>query len=130
MGVAYRNRNNKTCRGLTFLNTNDIFTMSLQEQADVLIAARKAYETTKHLNAQNQNEAYEIHDQIEKTIGLNNFEYWTKLEWLYFNGNVEAQKLYPYLLPYFPTDGEGSNVIDDYLDRKWAFDNRGEVIIE
>ena len=126
----YQNRDNKTCRGLTFLNAGDIIKLSFQEQTNVLDIARKAYEATKQLNAQNQKEYYEINDKLGKIIGLNNFEYWTKLEWMYFNGNVEAQKLYPYLLPYFPKDGEGSNVIDDYLDRKWAYENRGEVEIK
>ena len=108
----YRNQNDKTCRGLTFLNTGDILTLSPREQADVLAVAREAYE-----------------NQSTDNIDVNDFEYWSKLESLYLRGNADAQKFYPYLMPEFPTDGEGSHVIEKYLGRKWAYDNRGEVVL-
>lgn len=126
----YRNRNNKTCRGLTLLNTRDNLKITPQEQNAILTIAQKIFDATKHLDWEITKERHKIESIFDVYIGTNNFEYLTKLEQLYFGANEDASRLYPYILKHFSLDGAGSHTIEDYWVRKWAFDNRGEVEIE
>lgn len=73
---------------------------------------------------------WRINDELKKIIGVNNFEYWSQLENIYFNHNAELDDYYPIILCFYPIDGEGSHEIEFYANSYYGFICRGEIEVE
>lgn len=123
----YRNHNNKICRGLTFFNTGDAIRLTAQEQIAVIETAVRASQNIENMGSHCR---IRVPDDSVSIININDFEYLSKLESLFFKGNPQAVNLYPAILAAFPIDGEGVHIMEFYDARYRAWQNRGEVEIE
>lgn len=130
----YRNQRGELCRGLTLLSDSYLNALNNKELEVVIRKAKEAVNEAKML-AETISESQEYkrtrvsYDGIGKHIETNDFDYLRKLEQAYYMGNSDAEELFPYILEFFPIDGEGTHAIEDFYTRLNGFQNRGEIVL-
>lgn len=128
----YRNRDKKTCRGLTLLDgfytavtdrdgLNKVVSTSIKAIAEARTATKGLSEEDTIIVFRNI---------LEQYISVNNFDFLSMLEQAVFSGNKEAESIYNDILYYFPIDGAGTHEIEFYFLRLKGYKNYGETIIE